>query len=685
MKENTLGEKAMKKRTAIVSLGIALIVLVPASPLISASFSATDPTPAQVAPGTASAPVVALRAGSGATIAFLTQNGQTIDSISPQTRDLPHLVLHRNGSLASSDERTLIVEVSGIQVPASGATVTLEVTTQHENPDTSSGEGIIVWRESQHIASTPDTAQMNATAIFTHEFTETVLADTETTATPTDYFRYDIAVIDSNDPVSEPRHTIAQDHAFLMENQVIARLPEVREEADGAAPDDLVITYCDMFPFQRSGRDISTRLLRADVPGFIQTHLLSQMVEAFRVQTDVWGFTWHQAWTGYRPDENAGRLGVALSDGQTWFHGSAPVKGHSGISINTNGGDNDFYDTLADAIMSNFHHELFHNLQQSINQSSGGNGDVDGADNAWQFISEGTAVLAPSVGQPGLQFAETAAQRDHIFNANRFLGSALKSYEKMSPYNAVIYWRFLYEQCGGIEDGIEDPAAGMQVINRTLEALYSQDIVDISSSSDLVETLPRIMDHALASADFCPFRTYEDSLVHFSRSIYQLGLDGGRCTGAGDSAECGLHDPHDLYRDPTPATITYTGAEQKQSGQIWSSYRMAAVDVKLDPSTDGQALAIAFSVAPDAGAEFSVELWKLVDSSPDAKPQRIPAQSAGPETLTSTNADGHLVYTIPQIDTAEYNQLGLIITRVDGNESSDPFGQFTIELQAVGA
>ena len=685
MKKDTLGEKAMKKRTAIVGLGIALIVLAPASPLISASFPAADPTPTQAAPATASAPVVALRAGFGATIAFNTQNGQTIDSISPQTLDLPHLVLHRNGSLASSNERTLIIEVSGIQVPPSGATVTLEVTTQHENPDTGSGEGITVWRESQRIASTPDSTQINATAIFNHEFTETVLAGTETIATPTDYFRYDIAVIDSNDPAGEPWHTIAQDHAFLMENQLIARLPEVQEEADGAAPDDLVVSYCDMFPFQRSDRDISTRILRADVPNFVQTQLVPQMVEAFRVQTDVWEFTWHQAWTGYRPEENAGRLGVALSDGQTWFHGSAPVKGHSGISINTNGGDNDFYDTLADAIMSNFHHELFHNLQQSINQSSGGNGDVDGAGDAWQFFSEGTAVLAPSVGQPSLQFAETAAQRDHIFNANRFLGSALKSYEKMSPYNAVIYWRFLYEQCGGIEDGIEDPAAGMQVINRTLEALYSQDIVDISSTSDLVESLPKIMDHSLAGADSCPFRTYEDSLVHFSRAIYQLGLEGGRCTGDSDSAECGLHDPHDLYRDPTPTTITYTGAEQKHSVQIWSSYRMAAVDVKLDPSTDGQPLTIEFSAAPDAGAEFRVELWKLVDSAPDAKPQRIPAQAAAPETLTSTNADGHLVYTIPEIDTAECNRLGLIITRVDGNESSDPFGQFTIELHAVGA
>jgi hypothetical protein len=52
------------------------------------------------------------------------------------------------------------------------------------------------------------------------------------------------------------------------------------------------------------------------------------------------------------------------------------------------------------------------------------------------------------------------------------------------------------------------------------------------------------------------------------------------------------------------------------------------------------------------------------------------------EALTSANADGHLVTRIPAIDTAAANRLGLIITRVDANESSDPVGAYTVLLHA---
>lgn len=46
------------------------------------------------------------------------------------------------------------------------------------------------------------------------------------------------------------------------------------------------------------------------------------------------------------------------------------------------------------------------------------------------------------------------------------------------------------------------------------------------------------------------------------------------------------------------------------------------------------------------------------------------------------NADGHLVYVIPVVNTTEYNRLGLIITRFDAKESSDPIGEYTIVLHA---
>ena len=681
----------MRTARAVIIGSVAITLLAGAGRYLAASGSvgsavvqpAAESEPNSPVFQGASVPTVDVRAASGETIRFKTQNGQTIDGVPAQTLELPHLVLYRNDALTNPDERTLTVEVAGIQAPPSGVTVTLEVTTQHEDPDAGSGETIPVWRDSQRITGTPDSSQTVVSAIFTHEFTETVIWGAEIVATPTDYFRYDIAVIDAQRTSPNPWHTFGKDYAFLMENQSLTPLPEVQEESDGAAPDELIVYYCDMVPFQKSDADISTRILREDVPDFVQAELVPQMVEAFRVETDVWGFPWYHAWTSYRLGEDAERLSVALTERQTWFHGWAAPNGHSGISLNVNGGDNAPYDTLADGMMSTFYHELFHNLQAGINQNSGGDGVVDGAEVAWQVFSEGTAVLASSVGQPAVHFVQPDGMRYHMFNANQFLASNLKSYEQMSPYYAGIYWRFLYEQCGGMKDGIEDPAAGMQVISHTLSALYSKDVVDISSSTDLIENLPSIMDHALTNAS-CPFQTYEDSLVHFARAIYGLRLDGGRCTGSGTPAGRGLHDPNSLYIDSPLSTITYTGAEQKYSGWIWSSFGMDFVDVTLDPSTDGQSLTIEFYGAPGADAEFSVEIYKLIGSGPDAKPQRIPAQMTAPETLTSANAEGHRFYTIPAIDTSHTNRLGLIITRTDAKQSSDWFGEFTLRLHPTG-
>jgi hypothetical protein len=409
------------------------------------------------------------------------------------------------------------------------------------------------------------------------------------------------------------------------------------------------------------------------------------MVEAVRVETNDWGFPWHDAWTSFRAEADPERLSVALTDERTWFHGMAPSRGHAGISIRVNGGDNAHYDTLTDGLMSVFYHELFHNLQRNVHLRSGTDGDIDGADNTWQFFSEGMAVLASSVGQPNAQFAWEA--RAYLSDANRFLGGggfvgALnKSYGQMVPYYAALYWRFLYEQCGGMRDGVEDPAAGMQVINRALTALYAGNVVDVNASTDLVGAIPEIMGTALESSS-CPFQTYEQSLTSFARAIYALRLDGGRCAGPGGPAGCGLYDPSGLYNEPPFSTIHYAGVEQEYVGAIKSSFGIDLVDVALDPAADGQPLTIEFYGAPAASAVFHVQLWKLIDPGGSPRPQRIPDQVAAPEVLAAANADGHLIYTIPAVDTTAYNRLGLIITRLDAKEASDPVGEYTIVLHA---
>jgi hypothetical protein len=647
-------------------------------------FQAVMAPPSVAEPGLAAT----LRALSGATITFVTQNGQTVGEVPPQALELPHLVLGRNGALTEPDERTLIVEVTGIDVPPDGMTVTLKVESQHGDPDLGSGSDnrIPVWDESQRIANTLGVTQTGVTAVFVHEFNATVIAGTERMPTPTDYFRYDITVLGTNHSMANPLRTFSEDYAFLMENQWIAPLPEVREASAGAAPDELIVYYCDMFPFQKSIRDHATWLPRRDVTAYVGSELVPQMVEAFRIQTDEWGFPWYHEWTSYRSGEDAERLSVALlADGQTWFHGEAPYRGNSRMSINVKGGDNARYDTLTDGLMSTFHHELFHNLQRNINLHNGGNGNVGGAEGAWQFFSEGTAVLASSIGQPAVQFAPTSAQRAFMTHARNFVrgdgavGDLNRSYGRMSPYRAAIYWRFLYERCGGMKDGVEDSGAGMEVIRRALTELYSGKAIDISSSTDLVGTVPEIMDRVLEGSS-CLFKTYEDSLVAFARAIHGLQLDDGRCIKPGTPAGCGLYDPHYMYYGPSLNTITFAGADQEYQDGIRSSFGMDFVEVILDPAAKGQPLVLEFFGAPGADAEFDVQLWKLLDPGGGARPQRIPAPTIAPESLTRVNANGRPFYVVPAIDTSVYNRLGLIIMRLDAKESSDPIGEYTIVL-----
>jgi hypothetical protein len=474
------------------------------------------------------------------------------------------------------------------------------------------------------------------------------------------------------------------DHAFLMENQWVAQLPEVLEATDGAAPDELIVYYLDMVPLRRDPRDRATWLPREDVTDYVGSELVPQMVKAFRVQTDDWGFPWYEAWTSYRGGEDAERLSVALSDGRTWYHGRAPLRGNSAISIRVSGGDNSMYDTLADGVMSSFHHELFHNLQRNINLNSGGNGSIGGTENAWQLFSEGTAVLGSSVGQPDLQF--TSRTRSYVRNANRFLGNGRlvnqlnTSYRTIPPYQAAMYWRFLYEQCSLTQDGGLDSASGMEVIRRVLTILYSGEVVDISTSTDLVGALSEIVDRALSGSP-CPFGTHAESLAAFTRALYALRLTDGRCVAPESPAGCGFYDPQYLYYAPATSKVTYSGVDEQHANEIRTAFGVDFVDVLLDPAADGRPLTLSLRAASGTAAEFSVQVWELRDPGEGQRPQPAPTLVAGPTPLETVEPGGELAYVTASIDTKESNRLGLIITRVDARERLDPIGGYTLFIR----
>jgi hypothetical protein len=620
-----------------------------------------------------------------------------VDDIPTVALDLPHLVLYRNGALTHPDERTLILTVSELVPPPSGMTVTLMLQTYHGDPDLGGDpeNRITVWRASKWLDGSPDRDGTGGTVVFEHEFGATVMSGTQRVATPTDYYRIDITIADESSSPSGPVYTYSEDYAFLMEKQWIALLKREQTTLGSPAPEELIVYYCDMFVFQHDLDDPASRLGREEIPPYVETELVPVMLEAVRVQTADWGFSWQEAWTSYRAEDGNKRLSVALSDGETWFHGEAPMRGHSGITLTTKGGANRKYETLTDGLLSTFHHELFHSLQKGMVQEFGGHGDVDGKEDAGGFFSEGTAVLAESVAQAATEFAGTSEPRTYISHANGFIGRTAyhgelnSSYGKMTPYRTAIYWRFLYEQCGGMENGTEDPGAGMRVVHEALEVLYSEAVANTRSSTDLAGSLPAVMDRVFNGTEepLCPFETFRESIQHFARAIYGLRLEGGRCTAPGTPTGCGFYDPNSLYFDPPVSTITYTGKrvtfaadDQPYPRGIKSSFGIDFVDVVLDPATQGQSLTIEVSGAPGGNAEFDVEIWKLMDSGTPDGPSKGMLQVVGPPQLTRDASDGLSLYTISGIDTGIYNRLGLVITRLDSEEDSDPVGAYTITL-----
>lgn len=612
-------------------------------------------------PIASSAPAITLQTASGKAIEFMTQNGRTINDVAPLAVDLPHLVLYRDGALTDPPERTLMVEVTGIEVPPGGVTVTLQIETQHGDPDLGDGsrDRIPVWHVSQSITNTLGVTQTDVTAVFVREFSGRVRSGTETIATPTDYFRYEVAVVDANHPPADPLYRFAADYAFLMENQWTGSLPEVQEESDGAAPDELVIYYCDMFPFRAK----QGRLDREDVPGYVHTELAPAMVKAFQDQANVWAMgPWYDEWASFRGER---QLSVALAMPGTWFHGRA--FNHSGITLLTYD-DNALgfqYDRLIDEHMSSFQHELFHNLQLNISRHA-----RSGIFEHWKFFTEGQAVLAESVGQSEL---EQEKQANYISRANQFLRTGSnKSYAKIDPYQATIYWRFLYEQCGGIDrDGVEHPAVGMQIIKRSLEALYAED----RTADDIIEKLPDVMDQALDGSS-CPFQTYENSLNAFARAKYALRLENGRC-GTADLVECGTIycDAGDVYIDPwLEAELGYAGSQLTYDGAIPASYGTDLIEVRLDPGVQDQSLIARFQ-GEGSVARFNVQIWKLGRGR--IKPRAVTPQ---PEFIPR-DQDGVHTYVIPQVDTMAYNRLAFIITRLDPDETADPVGEYALLLE----
>lgn len=655
-----------RNRAHVNRLFVWLTIWLAATQALSGAAMAAPPTAPQAprpvtAPATTAAePVVTLAAVGSKTIKFLTQNGQTIDGSVPQRLELPHLVLRRNGRLTAADQRTLTVVVRdpGIELP--GALLSLELATVHQDPDAGNrGQSLAVHQMTRWATSAPVT--------FTVTFEDTTGDGAAVLATPTDY--YSLALTISRPDGRLARHVTS--YAFLLESQWLVPLPPAAEETAGAAPDTLVIYYTDMTPFQRMAGDQHTRLARAAVESYVGERLAPELAKAFRLQSNEWGFMWHEAWTGLRGDEDGERLSVALVDGKTWFHGVAPHGANSSIAINVNGGLNSFYATLADGIVSVFHHELFHNLQRDLRQALASEGDVDGPGRAWAFITEGMAVAVQSVARPDLEYAAGSETRAFYSWSNAYLNDneALNtSYAELNPYEGAIYWRYMFEAAGGMDD----PAAGMAVLRNVLEVMYSGEVVDIGTSTDLIRYLPEIVSRGLAQTPNSPFQTYEESLRSFAHAIY------------GSPDGTGLYDPGRRFARPVPETISFPPAAVRFDPQnlpaprgIGSSYGIDFVQIKLEPDVQGMPVEIEVRGATGSTAEFDVQVLAIdsdgsvISTVPAA--DKVPvADSRGEVAVLTLNETGEQPAGVV-----------VIIIRVDNRETQDIEGRYGISVRPI--
>jgi hypothetical protein len=627
---------------------------------------------------------VNLSTATGKTIVFQPDEKEIKGKADPEENAIPHLVLKENGVPTPGFERTLNVSIGNLPVPPSGMYVQLVIETQHGDPDFGRERNVrIRVRKESRFIPIDELTQQGVQVSFSITFDPFTVLPHKTVKTPTDYYRCRILITDAQ---GKQLQTYVRDFAFLMENQWRVPLPEVLEATSGAAPDELLIYYYDMMPFQSNLRDPDTQIPRQEVDSYVQTELIPAMAEAFQTQSNVWGFPWYEEWHNSRRDEARKTLSVALGEHGLWFHGKPAPLGHSMISIRVDGAAGE-YDSLTDGIMSIFHHELFHNHQRNLSLHYAKHPGFAGKDEVWMMFTEGTAVLASSVGQPVVQFRATAQPRSYLKRANAFLGSESslnsglnKSYKEI-PYHTALYWRFLYENCGGVTSGGEDPVAGMKVIHQILGTLYKGEIVDINTSTNVAKAFPRILDAALESTPSCKFRSYEESLVHFARAIYLLRLENGRCPSLLEKSQCGLKDPRNLYATPR-ADLYFVQADQPMeiSDSIPSSYGIDLKELKFGSSMDGKTLKMIFTSNPRSNVDFHIEIWRIrvIDESNGTHQQL--AQMVEPVSRSIKN--GSLILEFENIDSREFNGLGLIITRTDPDEEKETTGDYALHLLA---
>ena len=620
---------------------------------------------------------VYLHAANGETILFRAQNGNGLDGNPAQDEMIPHLVLKRNGALTEARERTLEVAVSGLDKLPLDAVLTFKIETQHTDPDKKSvGERrIAVWTSELKVGL--NSKKPNSADKLGVTFPETIQDQNgQMIPTPTDYYRL---VVEMQSRQMSITQQLVQDYAFVLESQWVAPLVELRDSTHGAAPQELVIYYLDMIPYQVSAFSPDKRVSRPAVDTQIK-EVLPGMLNIIRTQTNGWDFPWDKAWTSLRGGRDAERISVALTQAGMWYHGPAPIGANSYISINVNQTELKTYDNLQDWILGIFSHELFHNQQRNINLQAGGNGDVDGSENVWEFITEGTAVLASSVAYARLGYLPFTADGPYLARANEFIAgpSAPDSRQaaeltKISPYTAAIYWRFLYEYFGRLQDGKVSSAKGMEVIRRTLITLYSDPFFFQAGPNEVADRFPKLMDTVLSSDPESPFKNYRESWNAFAQAIYRLSLDHKDTRRSGKYA---FFDPYQRYAPPPTEEIKLVSGTNVLAGSLSGSLGMNFINIRPGAKQQGQAIVLHFANLNSQPVAFHLQVWAGSIEEDEGRTQ------SGFRDLGDVEPGEEHEYVLDSKNDQWDGFYGLIVTQVSTQDAAEPAAyQITLEIE----
>jgi hypothetical protein len=558
--------------------------------------------------------------------------------------DLPILYLSCNGQPAPEADRTLTLTISGV---AGGTQIEVEIVSWHESRAN--------WerhRQTEWFALPERACSARQPCVVRWPIDADALSD---------YYRLTI-----RDEVGET----------VWENPESERPDLVALDTWEVGLDGHVVRvlYACLFPFAPGERALYHRLTPDAVPVFISKQFIPIVVETWRTQFGDWGFgPIHPTWDADKVVEViftgppfALFGGTGTYTASTYADGSPYPERRIWLQPCHN--TLQAYDSLENGFRVIYAHEFFHTAQWNVLLWTGCPA------RKWvNVFVEAQAMVASSVQYPELELSAEhliIPTSEYCSAASRFLEHRLKvswadmEAEKDALYDAALYWRFLYEQAGG-----------MRVLRAGLEEMACRPVDDVAS------TLYEVMDAALARSDGPrPARsrwTFEESLAAFACANYALRLKGGRCATA-DLGACGglYYDPHGMYAKPAveaslscEASLAH-GTSLTYAGAIPASFGTDFVEVSLGEAK-GRPVEIVFR---SDGARFDVQVWRLSEA--EGKRQALTAQ---PERLAG-DCSVECGRSYSGLALAQVDRLALIVVRVDPYESVDPLGTYHLSM-----